>query len=510
MAIRVGLLLLFCVALARFASTVSVISSQDDIGYFWHVTDFHVDKNYSTRGSRELSCHLRANKTGLDEIGAYGDFLCDAPKLLAQSAVQAMEQFKPAVDFVLWTGDNLPHVEGITWADLYNETRWIAELLWHQARRHRAPVVPTLGNHDWVPANAMVSNETLYRVFLTQGGLNQLLPKDAWATFERGGYYSWSLSKSIRLVCLNTILWYSSNKGQRPTPDDPQLVWLQNQLEEAKQQGQKVFISAHIGPGYFARALVGQSASMAFFEDINDRYQDLIAQYKDVVTGQFFGHQHNNGFVILSDKAGVPVGSMQLAGSVTPWGSHDPVYRTLSVPTNPSIRLYTYRRSSGELLDYTVYYLDLVKANAAAASQQEPHWERLYTASSDLKVADLSTASMVDLAHRITLSPELLTQYINFSSCLKDVGPCDRACRQAQLCAILGSRRASHEDCLREMGRRADGQPHSLLQGTHSTTTMRDVLVGLSVSIVIVAGIVLLVRAKRAQMMQGPRYGRFR
>lgn len=509
MAIRVVLLLLFCVALVRFTSTVSVTSSQDDIGYFWHVTDFHVDKNYSSRGSRELSCHLRAGETGPDYIGVYGDFLCDAPKLLAQSAIRAMEQFKPVVDFVLWTGDNMPHVEGVTWADLYNQTHWIMELLWRRARRHDATVVPTLGNHDWVPANAMVSNGTAYRAFLTQGGLNQLLPMDAWATFERGGYYSFPLSKSIRLVCLNTILWYTANKGPRPAPDDPQMAWLQDQLEDAKRQGQKVFISAHIGPGYFARALVGQSATMAFYEDINDKYQDLIAQYKDVVTGQFFGHQHNNAFVILSDKTGVPVGSTQLAGSVTPWGSHDPVYRTLSVPTNPSIRLYTYRRSSGQLLDYTVYYLDLVKANAAAAAQQEAHWEQLYTASSEFKVPDLSTASMVELAHRITLSPELLTRYINLSSCLKDVGPCDKACRQTQLCAILGARRSSHQECLKEMGSQLEGQPHGLLQDAHSTTTVRDVLVGLSVSIVIVAGIVLLVRAKRAQMMQGPRYGRF-
>ncbi|XP_075525884.1 acid sphingomyelinase-like phosphodiesterase 3b [Dermacentor variabilis] len=509
MAIR-AVLLLFCVALVRLASTVYVTSPHDDIGYFWHVTDFHVDKDYSTRGSRDLSCHRDVNQTTLDDIGAYGDFLCDAPKLLAQSAVEAMERIHPTTDFVLWTGDNLPHVSGITWADMFNETRWIGDLLWRWARRHRSFVVPTLGNHDWVPANAMESkNATLYRGFLNHAGFNQLLPEDAWATFEQGGYYSRQLSKGIRLVCLNSVLWYSSNKGEQPGPSDPQMAWLRDQLHDAQHQGEKVFISGHIGPGYFSRSLVGQPASIVFFEDINDRYQDLIAQYKDVVAGQFFGHQHMNAFILLSDKNGSPVSSMHLAGSVTPWGSKDPVYRSLSAPTNPCVRLYTYRRSTGELLDYSVYYLNLDKANAAAASQQQPEWEFLYSASKDFGQRDLSTDSMVELAHQLTVSPELLSRYINLSSALKDTGPCDATCRKTMLCAILGSRRDSHAACIAQ-----EGKVHALtvqMDGHgEATTTVRDVLVGLSVSLVIVVGIVLVVRAKRARMMQGPRYGRFR
>lgn len=512
MAMRAVFLLLFCVALVRLASTLYVTTSQDDIGYFWHVTDFHVDKDYSTRGSRERSCHVDVNHTAMDDIGAYGDFLCDAPKLLAQSAVEAMERIHPSVDFVLWTGDNLPHISGVTWPDMYNETRWIGGLLWHWARRHGSFVVPTLGNHDWVPANNMQSrNATLYQGFLNHGGFKQLLPEDAWDTFQHGGYYSRSLpkNKNIQLVCLNSVLWYTGNKGERPGPVDPQMDWLRDQLDHAQHQGQKVFISGHVGPGYFSRARVGQSPSVAYFEDINHRYQDLIAQYKDVVAGQFFGHQHSNGFVILSDKRGAPVSSMQLAGSVTPWGSSDAAYRQVSVPVNPSVRLYAYQRSTGDLLNYDVYYLDLAKANAAAASQKEPEWEHLYSSKHDFGQADLSTASVVELAHRITRSPDLLSRYISLSSSLKDVGPCDTACRQAMLCAILASRKDSHTDCMAEGGKFRHAYSSQQGSPNEAPTTVRDVLVGVSVSVVIVAGIVLLVRAKRAHMMQGPRYGRF-
>ncbi|KAK8769693.1 hypothetical protein V5799_013841 [Amblyomma americanum] len=140
--------------------------------------------------------------------------------------------------------------------------------------------------------------------------------------------------------------------------------------------------------------------------------------------------------------------------------------------------------------------------------QKEPEWERLYSASHDFGQADLSTASVVELAHRIARSPDLLSRYISLSSSLKDVGPCDSACRQTMLCAILASRKDSHAACMAEGGKL---HAHSIQQSGHeeATTTVRDVLVGMSVSVVIVAGIVLLVRAKRAHMMQGPRYGRF-
>ncbi|XP_037583051.1 acid sphingomyelinase-like phosphodiesterase 3b [Dermacentor silvarum] len=492
-------------------TALSAAGSQEDTGYFWHVTDFHVDKKYSAGGSRHLSCHHGANDSSVDNTGPYGDFLCDAPVLLAQSAIEAMEQVKPEVDFILWTGDNMAHGTELTWTDVYSQIHWITTFLRRKMGQNRTIIVPTLGNHDWVPANAVEStNATPYRGFISGAGFNQLLPEEAWGTFERGGYYSLSLSKNIRLVCLNSVLWYTMNKGRRPRSSvDQQLKWLREELNDAQRQGQKVFISGHIGPGFFSRSLPGEAARISFFDDINDGYQDLIGDYKDVVTGQFFGHQHANVFILLSDKAGTPVNSAQLTGSVTPCGSGHPVYKSIAVPVNPSLRLYSYRRSSGELLDYSVYYLDLQNANRAASFQRLPKWERLYSARKDLGVPDLSTASMAELAQRISRSPDLLSRYISYSSSLKDVGLCDGACRRTMLCAILASRRAFHEACLapETKGHSAHGLPMN--DGTEPLPTIRDVIVGLSISVSVVAGIVLLAWAKRARMMQGPRYGRF-
>ncbi|XP_075526828.1 acid sphingomyelinase-like phosphodiesterase 3b [Dermacentor variabilis] len=504
------------------------------LSYFWHVTDLHLDRDYSIRGSRKLSCHrIDKGPSGLRAVGPYGDYLCNTPKLLAVSTFAAMERIKPDVDFILWTGarrytgpchwarcrDNMPHTKGITWPALYSQTDWIRAALSRHAQRHRALLLPTLGNHDWVPANALESEDAAhYRAFLSEAGFNQLLLEDGWSTFERGGYYSRSLSKNIRLVCLNSALWYSVNKGPRPGPNDHQMTWLRDQLHDARRLEQKVFISGHIGPGFLVRSIAGETARMVLFDDINDKYQDLIAEYKDVVAGQFFGHQHSNAFVLLSDRngerrwtliacshrlrqrvrpyAGTPVSSVQLAGSVTPWGSGHPVYRAESVPTNPCVRLYTYHRATGELLDYTVYYLDLEKANLDAFYQEEPQWELLYSARNDLGVADLSTASMVDLAKGIARSPELLSRYIGFSSSLKDAGPCDKACRRTMLCAALASRRDSHAACLaqNDRHRRARLWRSNRDRGVDAIPTCLDVAVLLSVTLTGVAFILLVKR----------------
>ncbi|CAN7945223.1 unnamed protein product [Ixodes pacificus] len=474
----------------------SLVCSKDETGFFWHVTDIHYDKDYATHGVRDAMCHLVSNVTGSDDIGPYGDVKCDSPRLLVESAVAAMRSIEPNPDFVLWTGDNLPHLEDVPWSEVYAQTRWLGQRL--REAFPGCPVVPMLGNHDCSPPNYM-RPDNMSR-YLSDAGFRELLPSSSWSTFEKGGYYSWTVSGSLRLVCLNSVLWYTGNLAPATNVSkDDQLIWLHEQLREAQNLGEKVLISGHVAPGYYSRALTPKLGTSGLLRDeVNEAYQDLIGNFTDVVSGQFFGHQHGNSFVVLSDTDGRPVASAQVASSVTPWTLPEELYGRLSVPTNPMVRLYKYDRASVRLLDYTVYYLNLERANKRP--NETPEWEPLYTLTTQYDVPDASTASMVDLAERLNSSSELLDTFVWLATALNY--SCDSFCRQVQLCSVLHSRAGPHRACMSSSHWKE--QAPSSLSTTDRLTSSQGVLIGVVGTLISIVCIVLLVYAWRARRNRAP------
>ena len=71
-------------------------------GYFWQVSDFHYDANYSIHGNPSKMCHDNSGSSSAN--GIYGNYNCDAPWLLVMSAVEGMKKLHPNPDFILWTG----------------------------------------------------------------------------------------------------------------------------------------------------------------------------------------------------------------------------------------------------------------------------------------------------------------------------------------------------------------------------------------------------------------------
>lgn len=72
------------------------------VGYFWQVTDFHYDANYSINGNPNSMCHLGGSSNYSNSI--YGNYLCDSPMALVISAINAMKKIHSDPDFILWTG----------------------------------------------------------------------------------------------------------------------------------------------------------------------------------------------------------------------------------------------------------------------------------------------------------------------------------------------------------------------------------------------------------------------
>ncbi|KAK6021847.1 hypothetical protein OSTOST_12473, partial [Ostertagia ostertagi] len=77
--------------------------------------------------------------------------------------VHALDEAKrifPNPDLIIWTGDNVPHVDNYSWDYVINVMNLTTSLLF--SRFPNQTILPTFGNHDYAPANAFTSNSSLY------------------------------------------------------------------------------------------------------------------------------------------------------------------------------------------------------------------------------------------------------------------------------------------------------------------------------------------------------------
>nr|CAD7395751.1 unnamed protein product [Timema cristinae] len=74
--------------------------------YFWHITDIHYDVHYSTGGNTRKNCWRTENGINVQKpVGKFGDYNCDSPWALVESAAKAMRtKHGDNIEFVLWTG----------------------------------------------------------------------------------------------------------------------------------------------------------------------------------------------------------------------------------------------------------------------------------------------------------------------------------------------------------------------------------------------------------------------
>lgn len=112
-----------------------------------------------------------------------------------------------------------------------------------------------------------------------------------------------------------------------------------------------------------------------------------------------------------------------MAPSVTPWKDH-----------NPGIRLLKYDRSTGRLLDYNQYYINLTDANTIRQS----NWKLEYQATSAYNITDLSPVSMNELLRKIAnpSSPSFRTFLQYFTVSVDHPKECDQLCHARLNCSF--------------------------------------------------------------------------
>lgn len=421
-------------------SLCAVVSSRgdqnpddSDLGSFWQLADVHYDVNYSSPLIAPNLCRVsdkfRNSSTG--KGGMFGDYMCDSSWALTISAIEAMKSIAPSVDFILWTGDSIPHVSDDfvdlekVYTVIQNVTDKIRQVL------PKVPIYPMLGNHDVWPAHQMpfTSGSQYYADMLSKAGWSQLLEPDEQTVFRQGGYFSKSLRPGLRLICLNSNLWYSYDKlVQNVTDPAGQFHWLELEMQKARNLSEKVILSGHVPPGVVGRATTSTGAAW-MYPLFNKRLLWLLQRYSDIITSAIFGHEHTDGFRIVYDADGKPVVPVFLAPALTPWNSTMPGMGA----NNPGLRLYHYKRKTGRITDYTQFYLNLTEANA----QGKANWHAEYKAKTAFNLSDVSSASLNKLVTQFKQDgSELFQRYYKYNSVSLDKSPCVDMCKRRHICSM--------------------------------------------------------------------------
>lgn len=329
-----------------------------------HVTDLHYDSTYIEGSDPATSCHSGGNRTGMSRAaGPFGDILCDSPGRLVLAAVDALSRFPHLShdDLVIWTGDDVTHAMGgaggetpaLDLSAIAFCTNAIADALGSRSDN----LVAAIGNHDFFPSDQAQGSMQLYKEISALWSSRGFLRTDAErADFETGGYYARTMTTSpIKVISLNTILWYLENKAVNPSahPDPAgQFAWLEMQLSTTHAQGRyKVYVIGHVPPGWWE-----SGGDPHLHPEYNDRLVGILARYhaNGLIKGCFFGHEHSDTFRLISQPPPPPppsaptstttplptaaLGVIFLAPAVTPWTFE----RTGATPpaNNPGIRTY--------------------------------------------------------------------------------------------------------------------------------------------------------------------------
>ena len=156
------------------------------------------------------------------------------------------------------------------------------------------------------------------------------VPRDQDDVFLRGAYFhvdNVGPNGALRLLSINTIYWFESNKLVDGCPRRPkkgkgkhkidagneELEWLASELQEAREQGKKVHLVGHVPPLptlWYNRCLSAYTRLMIDYQvrlSVSSQpahvrsLSDNACRLQDVIVGQHFGHTNNDAFFFLKD-----------------------------------------------------------------------------------------------------------------------------------------------------------------------------------------------------------------
>ncbi|KAJ8922711.1 hypothetical protein NQ315_007746 [Exocentrus adspersus] len=406
-----------------------------------HISDIHYDPLYTpgkTNQCREPVCCQDDQEDGVDAgttCGYWSDYTyADVPFHTMQEALRQTTTHE--FDYVYYTGDIVSHRVWST--SIENNTRDIIAVTEQFKKYYDVPVYPVIGNHESHPVNVFssdnvdgtISTQWVFDLVAEQWG--EWLSEDAKTTILKGGYYTVSPRKGLRVIALNSNLCYITNWWLINDSKDPhgQLAWLAGVLLEAEKNKESVHILMHLPTG-----------NGECLDTWSREYRKLVRRFSNTITGQFAGHTHRDQLSVFYDEEdesrGISV--MWNGASVTPYSK-----------ANPSYKLYQIDTETFDVLDLEEWTFNLTSANLEPT--KDVGWYKLYSFKDAFGVDSLQAEDVTGLITKMTKDHSLIQKYYIYKFRNSDVAVregCDESCEKALLCDMVTTTYGDTQQCER-------------------------------------------------------------
>jgi sphingomyelin phosphodiesterase acid-like 3 len=269
---------------------------------------------------------------------------------LLKQSVSAMQQKIPNPDLIIIAGDFIWH--GVRGTAIPKETKTaIIDSIASLFRQYfpHVPVITTLGNNDTYQADYDIQDTAFLNMFANSWEHNGV--KMYNAPFRQDGYYTFNPDKfaKLRFIVINgSLLSYGSKSKGYGSKADTMLKWLGDNLLDAKNKGEKVWILSHIPPGKNVYEVLGNKPDTLMWDNpYSQIFTDLVVKYASIIKLNIASHTHFNDFRVFCDAAGHAVSYMRLVPSISPNHYNNPSFEVADFDKD-----YT-------LTKETTYYLDL-------------------------------------------------------------------------------------------------------------------------------------------------------
>jgi endopolyphosphatase len=215
---------------------------------------------------------------------------------------------KDQVDFVIWTGDSARHDsdEKIprNKSDVLGTNTLLSQKIVNafsdDGEQLTIPIIPTFGNNDFLPHNIFYPGPNKWLQAYSDIW-HRFIPEEQRHSFGFGGWFEVEvIPDKLSVFSLNTMYFFDRNAGVDGCADPLEpgfkhLEWLSIQLQRLRERGMKAILIGHVPP---ARTESKQN----WDETCWQKYTLWLRQYRDVVTGAFYGHMNIDHFLLQDTK----------------------------------------------------------------------------------------------------------------------------------------------------------------------------------------------------------------